>query len=60
MNLLTVIGLVLSMIIGLWKFFSGRNRRKREILKEVKKTYEETKPEETNKIISDLDRINRT
>ena len=59
-QLLVVIGAILSIIIGLWKFFRGKNQAKKEILKEAGEDLDNAhKNKDASSVLDAWDKSNR-
>ena len=60
MNLLTVIGSILAIIIGLWRYFGQKNAERRRQLEQAEKDLEDAKKNgDISAITAIVSRINR-
>jgi len=60
MNIIAVIGLVLSCVIGVWKYFSRKNAEKRRLADEARKKLDAAKENDSESDFLDaFDNINR-
>jgi len=60
MNIIAVVGLVLSCAIGIWKYFGRRNKEKRRLADEARKKLDEAKENDSESDFLDgFDNINR-
>jgi predicted oxidoreductase len=59
-TILGIVSSVLAIVIGVWRYFAGKNRKKRELAEEAKKKLEEgVEKDDTSDITIGFDRINR-
>lgn len=59
-QLLTIIGSLLAIIIGIWKYFGGKRAEKRKKTKEAQdETEQGVDAHDTSRITDGFDRINR-
>jgi len=60
MNIIAVIGLVLSCAIGIWKYFGRKNKEKRKLADEARKKLDSAKENDNESdFLDSFDRINR-